>query len=140
MTNAAALYTPQVLALAASLAEWPWDDELPLQASARSKSCGSAVSLGLATDAGGRITKIGLKTQACAIGQAAAAIFAGSAVGQNLTEIAAADRDIRAWLSGKALRPSWPGLDLLEPARSYPARHAAIMLTWQAVRDLLPSR
>lgn len=140
MANAAALYTPQVLALAASLAEWPWDDALPLQASARSKSCGSAVSLGLASDAGGRITKIGLKTQACAIGQAAAAIFARAAIGRNLAEIDAAERDIRAWLSGEAPRPPWPGLELLEPARAYPARHAAIMLTWQAVRQILPSR
>ena len=51
----AALYTPEVLALATSLAEFGWDESLPLQATARSRSCGSTLELGLSTDAQGRI-------------------------------------------------------------------------------------
>ncbi len=139
MTAAPVLYTPQVLALATSLAAWPWDEALPLQGSARSKSCGSALSLGLATDAAGRIAGIGMKAQACAIGQAAAAIFANAASGRDGAEIAVAERAIHAWLSGEALRPAWPDIELLEPALAYPARHGAIMLAWQAARELLPT-
>lgn len=139
MATAPVLYTPQVLALAASLADWPWDETLPLQGAARSKSCGSALTLGLATDAAGRIAGIGMKAQACAIGQAAAAIFANAARGQSGDEIVAAERAIRAWLAGEAPRPAWPGLELLDPARAFPARHAAIMLAWQAARELLPT-
>ena len=76
MAGAATLYSPAVLALATSLADWPWDETLPLQATVRSRSCGSTLSLSLATDAAGRIEQVGMKPHACAIGQASAAIIA----------------------------------------------------------------
>ena len=90
MAAAETLYTPHILALATSLAQWPWDDALPMQGSARSKSCGSVVRLGLASDVEGRITRVALKAQACAIGQAAAAIFAAGAAGRSSGEVQAA--------------------------------------------------
>ena len=139
MATSEVLYTPQVLALATSLSNWPWEEALPLHGAARSKSCGSSLALALETDAAGRIIKLGLNSQACAIGQAAAAIFANAARGQSGDEIGAAERAIRAWLAGEAPRPAWPGLELLDPARAFPARHAAIMLAWQAARELLPT-
>ena len=139
MAAAEVLYSPQVLALAASLSQWPWREDLPLHGSARSKSCGSVVALGLATDGTGRVSAIGVKAQACAIGQAAAAIFAGAAPGQTPAQIAAAESEIRAWLAGEGARPAWPGLELLDAACAYPARHGAILLAWQAARELLPS-
>ena len=139
MANAATLYTPHVLALAPGLAAWPWVEALPLQGSARSKSCGSTLQLGLETDSAGAVVSLGLKAQACAIGQAAAAIFAQSVIGRSPDEIAAAADAIFAWLTDDAPRPDWPGLDLIEPARAYPARHGAIMLAWDAARDLLPT-
>ncbi len=137
MSGAAALYTPTVLALATSLATWPLDEALPLQGSARSKSCGSSLNLGLETDAEGHITRIGMKAQACAIGQAAAAIFAAAAAGQSGAEIAQAESAIRAWLAGEAALPDWPGMAVLAPAQAYPARHGAILLAWQSARELL---
>ena len=139
MTTATALYTPQVLALATSLAAYPWDEALPLKGSARSKSCGSTLALGLMTDDAGRIARIGLKAQACAIGQAAAAIFAAQAIGKTGAQIARAGAGLAAWLTGDGPRPDWPGLELLEPARAYPARHGAIKLAWQAATELLPT-
>jgi NifU-like protein involved in Fe-S cluster formation len=135
----AALYTPEVLGLATSLANFPWDETLSLRGQARSRSCGSSISLGLSTDIEGRIDKIGLKSQACAIGQAAAAIFAGAARGLDPAEIEAAAKDVEDWLSGKAGMPDWPGLEAIAPARDYPGRHGAILLAWQAARDILPS-
>jgi NifU-like protein involved in Fe-S cluster formation len=137
MSSAAALYTPEILALATSLANWPWNDALPLQGSARSKSCGSTLALGLETDTSGRISRIGMKAQACAIGQAAAAIFAEAATGLDGAEIACAESATRAWLAGAADLPDWPGMAALAPARGYSARHGAILLAWQAARELL---
>lgn len=137
MASAAALYTPEVLALATSLSNWPLDDALPLQGSARSKSCGSVVMLGLEADDAGRIAALGIKAQACAIGQAAAAIFAKGAIGQAGAAVASTERALRAWLAGEAPRPDWPDLELLESARAYPARHGAILLAWQAAQGLL---
>lgn len=137
MSGAAVLYTPAVLALATSLADWPWDEALAMQGSARSKSCGSILMLGLDTDVEGRISRIAMKAQACAIGQAAAAIFANAALGRSGAEIADAESAIRAWLAGEAVLPPWPGLAELAPAQAYPARHGAILLAWQAARELL---
>ena len=139
MAAATALYTPQVLALATSLAGFPLDETLPLQITARSQSCGSSLTLGLATDSAGAIARVGLKSQACAIGQAAAAIFAAEAKGRNSAEIAVAEAGLSAWLSGSGEQPDWPGLELLAPARAYPARHGAIKLAWTAARELLPT-
>lgn len=135
--SAAVLYTPQVLALATSLARFGWDDGLPLQGGARSRSCGSTITLGLVADPAGRIERIGLKSSACAIGQAAAAIFAAAAPGRDGRDLAEAEQAISAWLAGEGPMPDWPGLEAIAAARDYPGRHGAILLAWQAARDLL---
>ena len=139
MSGAAALYTPAILELATSLTRFPLDPDLPLRGSARSKSCGSTLELGLALGDQGEIERLGMRTQACAIGQAAAAIFAQAAMGRTASDIAQALHDIRAWLTDNGALPDWPGFALLEPARAFPARHGAILLAWQAARDLLPT-
>lgn len=137
--SAAVLYTPEVLALATSLAAWRWDDALPLKGEARSKSCGSTIALGLALDDAGKIERIGLRSQACAIGQAAAAIFAQGASGRNASDIERAAQEISTWLKDGGTMPDWPGLGTIARARDYPARHSAIMLAWNAARDVLSS-
>lgn len=81
---------------------------------------------------GTRIARIGLRARACAVGQAAAALFARAAPGLTSADLTQAEGEIAGWLSGSAPLPSWPGLELLEPARGYPARHAAILLPWKA--------
>jgi NifU-like protein involved in Fe-S cluster formation len=131
------LYTREILTLATSLAAWPWDAALTRQAQARSKSCGSTLLLGLDVDAAGRVMRVGIRPQACAIGQAAAAIFAEAAPGRDGADIAAADRAIYDWLTGEGEMPGWPGLEAIAPARAYTARHGAIRLAWQAAREAL---
>jgi NifU-like protein involved in Fe-S cluster formation len=139
MASPVVLYTPAVLGLATELARYPWDDSLPLAGEARSKSCGSALALALGTDAAGRIDRIGVKAQACAIGQAAAAIFAAAAPGRTLEEVARNGEAIAAWLGGDGEMPRWPGLEAIAAARDYPARHGAILLAWRAASQLLPT-
>jgi len=136
---ATTLYTAQVLGLAASLSDYPWDETLPLSGEARSKSCGSTITLGCATDAEGRIARLGIKSHACAIGQASAAIYAQAAVGRTLDEIARSGLEIASWLSGETGLPDWPGISVLTAARNYPARHGAITLAWRATDDMLPT-
>lgn len=139
MTGAATLYTPEVLALATGLAAHPWDEALPLKGDARSKSCGSTVALALALDESGRIDRVAVRAQACAIGQAAARIFAAAAPGRDAHEIAAADEMIGSWLAGECKLPDWPGLGAIAAARDYPARHGAVRLAWRAARHMLPT-
>jgi NifU-like protein involved in Fe-S cluster formation len=138
MSAAAALYTPEILALATDLARYRLDEDLHLRGSARSPSCGSSLDIGLTLDAGGRIARIGLRSHACAIGQAAAAIFAAAAAGRDRAEIADAQARLEDWLAGDR-RPDWPGLDILAGAQAYPGRHGAVMLPWRAALAALPS-
>ena len=137
--SATKLYTPEVLALATGLAGFPWDETLPLKGEARSKSCGSTICLALGTDEAGLIDRVALQSRACAIGQAAAAIFASAAKGRSASEIGEARQAIADWLAGRRQRPDWPGLEAIDAARDYPARHGAIMLAWQAATELLGS-
>lgn len=133
MASVATLYTPDVLALATGLAGWRIDDALPYRGTARSASCGSTLTVGFATDAAGLITQIGVSAQACAIGQASAAIMVGAAIGRSITDIARAESDIANWLAGEGALPDWPGLAAIAPARGFPGRHGAILLAWRAV-------
>lgn len=133
-----ALYTPELLALAVSLAEWPLDPAAPLQGQARSTTCGSTIAFGCAIDPEGRIHAPGLRVTACAVGQAAAALFVANAGGCDRQTIADARGAIAAWLAGDRSLPDWPGLAKLDPARAYPARHGAILLPWNAALAALP--
>ena len=128
----AVLYTPDLLALAVSLGELPFDPLMPLIGEARSRTCGSTLRLSLALDQEGRIGQVGVRASACAVGQAAAALFAKGASGRSASDLAAARAEIAAWLAHDAPLPAWPGLAVLEPARAHPGRHGAILLAWDA--------
>jgi NifU-like protein involved in Fe-S cluster formation len=137
MASTAVLYTPEVLGLATGLAAYRLDDTLPVQAEARSRSCGSTLTLGLALDADGRVERVGLRSQACAIGQASAAIFAQGAPGRSSDEIVATAHEMERWVAGEGEIPQWPNLALIAAARDYPGRHGAILLPWTAALQLL---
>lgn len=139
MAGAAALYSPEVLALATGLAAIPLDDAMPYRGHARSAACGSALELGLALDPAERIARVGVKAHACAIGQAAAAVFAQGAQGCRGADVASALAGLEAWLSGAASVPEWPNLQAIAAARDYPGRHGAMLLPWRAALDALSS-
>lgn len=129
----AALYTPDILSLAMVLADFPLADDLPLRAEAASKVCGSRIALGLERGPDGRVVRVGARVTACAIGQAAAALFLQSAAGASQGDLETALALIESWLAGGGdALPDWPGIAILDPARAYPARHAAILLPWRA--------
>ena len=139
MASAAALYTGEVLALATALARYPLADDLPLRGEARSRSCGSTLAMGLALDPADRIRRIGLVARACAIGQAAAAIFAEAAAGRSRSDLAESEAALSAWLAGETAMPDWPGLDAIAMAAAYPGRHGAMVLPWRAALNALSS-
>ena len=130
--SAARLYTPELLALAVELADHPPLASASAHGEARSATCGSTLALDLALDGHGRIDALGLRVQACAIGQAAAAIFARHAAGRDTAELEATAEALERWLAGQGNRPDWPDLDLLDAARSHPGRHGAILLPWRS--------
>jgi len=136
--GSAALYTRELLALAVSLADRPIDPSAPLSGEARSATCGSTIRFGCAVDAAGKIERPGLQVTACAVGQAAAALFVARAEGQNRRAIEDTRDALKQWLEGQGPMPDWPGLSVLDPARAYPARHGAIVLAWNAALAALP--
>ena len=137
--SSAKLYNAELLGLATALANYPLDEDLPFRGSARSPACGSAVEVGLFLNDEGTISRIGIKTQACAVGQAAAAIFAAEVAGKTQADIAAALGETGQWLAGGDL-PNWNGMAVIAAARDYPARHGAILLTWRAALVALAAR
>jgi NifU-like protein involved in Fe-S cluster formation len=81
-----------------------------------------------------------MHVEACALGQASAALLARYAPGLGLAELRAARDGIASWFAGAEVQPDWPGFDLLAPAQGYPARHGAILLPFDAAIAALEER
>lgn len=135
--SAARLYTPELLALAIELADYPLLPALPRMGDARSRSCGSRVRFACSLGSENRIERLGLEVTACAVGQAAAAIFAVRAAGKTLDDVQRSLSGIEAWLAGSDVMPPWPRIERLAPALAYPGRHGAILLPWKAAVEAL---
>lgn len=135
------LYSIDVLRRAASVADFPLLTDHDARAERRSPTCGSRMTVTLKLDDEGRIAAIGLDAKACALGQAAAAIFAASALGKDRDGIEAASDQWRAYLSGERDEMAdWAGLELLAAGRDYPARHPSMRLAFEAAADALATR
>jgi NifU-like protein involved in Fe-S cluster formation len=133
------LYTPQILGLAAGLADYPLNGDFAHRAAARSRTCGSVIELGLDNDPSGAISRVGMKLAACAMGQASAAIMAAGLIGRTAPEITAAHDALKRWLAGEGTLPDWPQIGLLAPALAHKGRHGAIILPWTAALEALCS-
>lgn len=135
--NAEKLYTPQMLAAAVELAAYPPLHDASHHGTARSATCGSSLDLDLDLDELGGIARLGMKVRACAVGQAAATIFARHGTGRSAHDIAAALNRISAWLEGNGPMPDWPDIAMIAAARAFPARHGAMLLPWKAAMAAL---
>jgi len=131
------LYSPELLGLATELAHYPLTLDLAYRGEARSKTCGSAVAVALTQGGDGAIQTIGLQVSACAVGQAACAVFAKQASGCNGEDVANALKDIEAWLKGSGIMPQWLGIEALEPVVEHSSRHGAVILPWKAAVQAL---
>lgn len=133
-----ALYTTDILRLAVAAARHGRLDPPCLTAQRRSATCGSRIIVDIRPAADGTVSAVGLAVDACAMGQAAAEIFAAAAPGAPFAALRQAAVDVQAWLrQPDAPLPDWPGIAVLAPARAYPARHDAILLPFVAAVDAL---
>ena len=126
------LYTRDILRLAASIPGQRSFDELGEAATIRSPTCGSRVAMRVLLDADGRVTAIQQAVEACAFGQASAALVGQSATGVDRAEAETALGRVEAWLGGVGDEP-WPGVLALESARARRGRHGAILLPFRAL-------
>jgi len=130
----APLYTREILRLAASIPYAERFEDIEDATERRSPTCGSRMRVAVELDWAGRIKRLRQAVEACAFGQATAALVGGHAMGRSAEEVAAALTEVEAWLAGKGDVPaSWPGLIALAPARTRKGRHGAIMLPFRTL-------
>lgn len=127
-------YTTEILRLAASLGEPRELAGAHGRAELRSPTCGSRVSLTVELDDHRRVKCLSLEVQACAFGQASAALMEQGVTGKSHKDASDALLGLSGWLSGNRDDPGdWPGLAVLEPARSRTGRHGAILLPFRTL-------
>lgn len=133
----APLYNAEILRLAATI---PFQERLQPPCSTaerRSAICGSRVTVDIALDADGFVTRFGQEVRACALGQASAAILGQGVIGLSAAELYAFHQSLAQWLASDdplpdGLAARFPDLRLFGPARAHPARHPSILLAFQA--------
>ncbi|HWV11695.1 MAG TPA: iron-sulfur cluster assembly scaffold protein [Sphingobium sp.] len=130
-----ALYNKDILRLAASIPHHQRLAQPQATVEKRSPTCGSRVTADVRME-DGKLAELGLDVKACALGQASASLMAAQAIGMSAAELEAARDRLTAYLSGEGDDLDfWPGLIVLAPAREYPARHASIRLSFEAVAE-----
>lgn len=136
----ATLYTRDVLALAASL-EAKRLEKAEVSVTRKSRICGSTVTVDVAFE-GDRIKAFGAEVEACALGQAAAAIAEKHAVGAGLDDIRTVRAALEALLAGSdaAFPGGWQDLAIFEKARQHKGRHSAILLPYLALEEAFGRR
>jgi NifU-like protein involved in Fe-S cluster formation len=130
------LYSAKVLSLVANM---PRAGRLPApdaSAERTAKLCGSRIVVDVVMD-GDRVGDFGQEVQACALGQAAAAVLGANVVGADLSEIETARDALRAMLKSDGPPPSgrFSDLAVLQPVKDFPARHASSLIAFEAAAE-----
>jgi NifU-like protein involved in Fe-S cluster formation len=136
----AVLYTTEILRLAASLHGPRPLERVDGGADLRSPTCGSRVNISVQLGRDGCLQALSQKVNACAFGQASAALLERHAIGRKHQEISEALVLLRRWLMEEQAEPApWPGVEALAPARRRQARHQAILLPFRALLAAMES-
>ncbi|MBL1435904.1 MAG: iron-sulfur cluster assembly scaffold protein [Rhodobacteraceae bacterium] len=128
-----ALYSGQILALAADIPFSELLDTPMAEVRKRAPLCGSNIAVSLDFD-GEKITRFGQDVKACALGQASASILAAQVLGLSEAQVIKARDQLLAQLKDDGPTPDAPfeGYEVLRPARGFKNRHASIMLALEA--------
>ena len=129
------LYNTDILTLSSGLRNERLDTP---DGSARkvSKLCGSWLEIDV-NMLDGKVTEAALRVQACALGQASAAILKQSIQGASLAELRDARDALRAMLKEEGEPPTgrFEKLKLLKGVKAYPARHTSTLLAFEAAME-----
>ncbi len=132
------LYHARVLELAANMSRTQRLAKPHGTATRVSRICGSTITVDVTLD-GDIVREIGMEVQACALGQAAAAVLAAHGAGASVAEVRAARDSLAAMLRAGALPPGGRFWELrhLEGVKDYPPRHTSTLLAFDAAVDAL---
>lgn len=132
-----ALYNRDILRLASQLQAGQMvqaENAILVQASKSAQICGSQIDVQVALDADHHIKDAVFKVQSCALGQASAALLIEYMHGHNIASLQNMRGAVCALLNSEnAQIADYPKLEILSIARDYPARHAAILLPYDAL-------
>ncbi|MBI1405502.1 MAG: iron-sulfur cluster assembly scaffold protein [Caulobacter sp.] len=128
------LYSARILALAANMPRAGRLDAPQGSAERNAKLCGSRITVDVSLDADGAVADYAQDVQACALGQAAAAVLGENVIGATRDEIATALDAFSAMLKQGGPPPEgrFKDLAVLQPVKDYPARHASSLLAFEA--------
>jgi NifU-like protein involved in Fe-S cluster formation len=128
------VYNTKILDLAGNIPRLGRLDKPDASATAHSKLCGSTVTVDVKMD-GPVVTDFAHEVKACALGQASSSIMARHVIGSRPSELRELRETVRKMLKENGPPPTgkWADIAVLEPVRSYKARHASTMLTFDAV-------
>ena len=137
-TDLIKLYSARILALTADIPHLGKLDAPDASVQKRAPLCGSTVRVDVEM-ADGALGAMAQDVKACALGQAAAAVVGGAAVGATLPQIETARDQLKAMLKGKGPVPDAPfdGFEVLQPASEYKNRHASILLSVEALAEAM---
>jgi NifU-like protein involved in Fe-S cluster formation len=132
------IYNRRILELAADIPRLGRLADADATATTHSKLCGSTVTVDLKYD-GAVVTDFAQDVKACALGQASSSIMGRCVVGSTAAELRAVREATALMLKANGAPPAgrWADLRVLEPVREFKARHASILLTFDAVVEAL---
>ncbi len=102
------------------------------------KLCGSTIHVELIMD-GDIVCDFAQEVQACALGQASAAILSQSVVGATASDVIQAREGLRGLLKGQDVDfpERFKDFAILASVKDYPARHASTLLALEATSDAI---
>ena len=130
------LYSAKILALSANMPRAGRLADPDASAEKVSKLCGSRIVVDVKMD-GDRVADFAQDVQACALGQAAAAVLGEHVIGADVAELELARDALRAMLKADGPPPAgrFSELAVLAPVKDYPARHTSTLLAFEAVLE-----
>jgi NifU-like protein involved in Fe-S cluster formation len=132
------IYNRRVLELAANIPRLGRLAGPDATAKAYSRLCGSTVIVDICVR-DGRVVDFAHEVRACALGQASSSLMARHVVGATAEELIGLRDTVTRMLKANGPPPDgkWAEFAVLEPVRSYRARHASTLLTFDAVAEAL---
>jgi NifU-like protein involved in Fe-S cluster formation len=132
------IYNRRVLELAGNIPRLGRLASPDATAKAHSRLCGSTVVVDICVRKG-RVVDFAHDVRACALGQASSSLMARHVVGATVEELVQLRDRMTRMLKANGPPPDgkWAEFAVLEPVRSYKARHASTLLTFDAVVDAL---
>jgi NifU-like protein involved in Fe-S cluster formation len=132
------IYNRKILEFAADIPHLQRLGDPDATAVAHSRLCGSKVTVDLKMR-DGVVTDFGQDVKACALGQASSSVMGRHVIGSTAAELRGLKAQMYAMLKEEGPPPNgkWADYEAFIPVRDFKARHASILLTFDAVTDAI---